>query len=198
MGGNPESSLSRHPPGLPIPMHLADWLGPLDWMDDAGRYLEADLICPCGAWWYDFLYPGKTHQPPGSSEPIPCTVEVPGPPKEFNFVFGVDAACVSCRRRIGVFDSQNHGRCWLTVKESRPRALDRSGAVPWSCSACGGLPHRARLHFRLVEQDEYLTEYAAVCGRERWGDAFHWFGFTSIQCYACGHRVQDWVGYECD
>jgi hypothetical protein len=183
---------------VPVPTHLAGWLGPLDWLDDHGPYVEGDLICPCGAWWFKLLYPGQTHTPPGYSEPIPCVVEVKGKRTEYNYVFGVDAVCVVCRRRVAVFDSKNHGRCWLDVKGSRPRSLDRSGSVPWACSACGGLPHRARLHFRLVEWEEFLEEYAPVCGEERWGDAYHWFGFTAIQCRGCGHRVESWAGYECD
>jgi hypothetical protein len=142
---------------VPVPAHLADWLGPLDWLDDDGPYLEGDLICPCGAWWFKLLYPGQTHQPPGYREPVPCVVKVRGKRSEDNYVFGVDAACVTCRRRVGVFDSQNHGGCWLGVGPARPRALDRSGSVPWACSACGGLPHRARVHFRLVERAESLA-----------------------------------------
>jgi hypothetical protein len=179
---------------------LAGWLGPLDWLDDHGPYLEGDLICPCGAWWFKLLYPGQTHTPSGYQEPIPCVVKVSGKRNEFNYVFGVDAVCAVCRRQVSVFDSKHHGQCWLGADghSTRPRSLDRSGSEPWACSACGGLPHRARLHFRLVDRADFLEEYAPVCGEERWGDAFHWFGFTAIQCRGCGHRVESWAGYECD
>jgi hypothetical protein len=194
-----KQALSRHPPCVPVPTHLAGWLGPLDWLDDAGPYLEGDLICPCGAWWFEFLYPGKTHRVEGWPEPAyPCDVEVPGEPNEYNHVFGVDAVCVACRRQVGVIDSKNHGRCWLDVAGSRPRALDRSGSVSWNCSACGSVPHRGRIHYRLLDREHFLEEFARTCGIERWGDGFYWIGFTAIQCYACGHRVKDWAGHECD
>jgi hypothetical protein len=193
MSGEVATGPRRHPPFVPVPSHLAAWLGPLDWFDD-DPYIEGDLICPCGAWQFEFYYPGKTHHASGLAEPIPCEVEVPDAAGGSDFVFGVDAVCITCRGRVSVFDSENHGRQLVPTRGNRP-ALERAGSVPWKCPACGSLSHRGRAHFRFLWREEFLEEFKGVCGGEQWGDAFHWFGIA-IQCYGCGHRVDKWAGYE--
>ena len=51
--------------GIPVPSHLRDWLGPLDWFED-DPYIEGDLVCPCGRKELVFCYPGQTHHVPAA------------------------------------------------------------------------------------------------------------------------------------
>ncbi len=174
----------RHPPGVPVPSHLADWLGPLDWFAD-DPYIEGDIVCPCGRHELEFHYPGQTHHPPDVPEPIPCVV---------GGWFAVKAVCAACGHQAVVFDSRIHG---LTVFLG---AAGRQGEElpplsPWACSACGRTTHRGRVHFRFPERERFLQYVEGDCGLERWGDGIEWFGMK-IECCGCGHNVSPWAGYE--
>jgi hypothetical protein len=67
--------------------------------------------------------------------------------------------------------------------------------VPWKCSACGGIAHSGRVHFRFPDKDDFLRYVEGDCGLERWGDGIEWFGMK-IECSGCGHKVDPWAGYE--
>jgi hypothetical protein len=174
----------RHPRGVPVPPHLADWLGPLDWIAK-DPYIEGDIVCPCGRHDLVFHYPGQTHHPPHLAEPIPCVV---------GGTFAIKAECPACGRQAMVFDHHVHG---LSVFLN---AADRQGRtppllLPWACSACGGTTHRGRVHFRFPDRAGFLDYVEGACGLERWGEGIEWFGMK-IECCGCGHRVNPWAGYE--
>lgn len=174
----------RHPQGVPVPAHLADWLGPLVW-DAKDPYIEGDVVCPCGRAELVFHYPGQTHQPRDLPEPIPCVA---------NGAFVIRAVCPACDGRAVVFDHSVHG---LTVflNAHRRAGEELPPLVPWACSACGGGAHRGRVHFRFLDADDFLEYVAGECALERWGDGMKWFGMK-LACCACGHTVDPWAGYE--
>ena len=188
-------SPTQHPPGVPVPAHLAGWLGPLDWVEDAPS-ITGDLICPCGGRAFELLHPGKTHRPGRLPEPIPCTVKIPGRPDEFNHWLAIDVVCVGCWARAVVFDSMRHGYAMFLAADRWQRQV-RPTLVPWACSGCGGRPHRGRVRFHFPERDDFLAEFAGRCGAERWADGFDYFEMRA-ECASCGHRVEPWAGFESD
>jgi hypothetical protein len=185
-GEQVESSASpgRHPRGVPVPSHLADWLGPLDWFAD-DPYIEGDLVCPCGQHELELHYPGQMHHPPDLPEPIPCVV---------GGWFAVKAVCAACGRQAIVFDSRIHGLTVFLGAASR-QGEELPPLSPWACSACGRSIHRGRVHFRLPDKERFLQYVEGDCGLERWGDGIEWFGMK-IECCGCGHNVGPWAGYE--
>jgi len=183
----------KHPEGIPIPSHLAEWLGPLDWYAD-DPYIEGDLICPCGCRNLEFYYPGETHKPALLTQHIPVWIDVLDESGEVSFWFAIDVVCVDCQKRVVVFDNFRHGTTAF-LADNYWEHQERPTMKKWVCSDCGGVSHHGRPHFRFDSLIEFLNENEGKCGADRWGDAFHWFGMK-IECVNCGNRIHSWAGYE--
>lgn len=174
----------RRPRGVPVPSHLAGWLGPLDWRAN-NPYLEGDVVCPCGRHDLEFHYPGQTHHPPHLPEPIPCVADG---------AFAIKAVCRACGRQAVVFDHRVHGLTRF-LNAALAAGKELPPLTPWACSSCGGIPHRGRVHFRFQDPEDFLLYVEGACALERWGDGIEWFGMK-IECCGCGHKVDPWAGYE--
>ena len=186
----------------PPPTHLAGCLAPAR-VTDGGTLFEAAVRCSCGGERVEVHYHGKTHQPGGRSDPIPCTVQLPGLSGYDACWFGLKTVCPACRREQILFDSKLHG--WDAVAASsaaaraRAAALPRPPLVPWACLVCGATAHACEVRLRLPSPGGFLSDTFEDAGwpmpRSRRAEAFGWFGL-SIRCCECGRQTDDWAGYE--
>jgi len=182
-----EQDKSAASDAMPAPTHL---LGITDQRPEDCTPTEfvADLHCPCGGREFSLLYPGATQE--WNGKVYPCTAQI-----DDRFYFLVRARCAACNDEHLVFDRDFHGWDGFVVHDESQAATPRPPLVPWQCSRCNSLAHRATVRVFGESQAFVMSESDGQVPPDQWQDAFGWITIET-ECVECGLGREDWVSYE--